>query len=169
MTTSSTNPEVEAIRKSVQDSYAALNRLIDGPLAALPSAKLYQAPTENEWTIMENLAHIVEFMPYWANQIAQLVAEPGRNFGRVMTDERRIREIVDHAHDSLAQIQAALPGSYARLDEVLASLNDRDLEITGRHVKFGEKSLAWFIEDFVTGHLRAHNEQIQAALRMIVA
>jgi hypothetical protein len=60
-----------------------------------------------------------------------------------------------------------LPGSYARLDEVLSSLHDRDLEITGKHVKFGEKSLAWFIEDFVTGHLRAHNEQISAALQEV--
>jgi uncharacterized damage-inducible protein DinB len=167
MTTSSTNPEVDAIRKSVQDSYVELTALIEGPLSALPAGKLYQVPSENEWTIMENLAHIVEFMPYWAGQIEQLVAEPGRNFGRVMTDERRIREIADHAHDSLAQIQAALPASYARLVEVLSHLNDRDLEITGHHVKFGDKSLAWFIEDFVTGHLQAHNKQLKEALQAV--
>jgi uncharacterized damage-inducible protein DinB len=167
MTTSSSNPEVAAIRESVADSYAELNRLIDGPLAALPAGKLYQAPTENEWTIMENLAHIVEFMPYWAGQVEQLVAEPGRNFGRVMSDERRLREIADHAHDSLAQIQAALPGSYAKLQDVLSRLTDRDLEITGHHVKFGEKPLSWFIEDFITGHMKAHNKQLKEALQAV--
>ena len=32
--------------------------------------KLYQRPAENEWTLMENIAHIIEFMPYWGNEIA---------------------------------------------------------------------------------------------------
>ena len=64
MATASTNPKVEKIRQSVHDSYAELVRLIDGPLTALNPEKLYLPPAENEWTIMQNLSHIVEFMPY---------------------------------------------------------------------------------------------------------
>ena len=64
MNTAPANPNVEAIRLSVQKSYTALNQLIDGPLASLDSDKLYKAPVENEWSIMQNLAHIVEIMPY---------------------------------------------------------------------------------------------------------
>ena len=63
MTTSSTNPNVEAIRLSVHRSCSELVQLIDGPLAALEPDKLYKSPAENEWSIMQNLAHIVEFMP----------------------------------------------------------------------------------------------------------
>ena len=161
------NPQVAAIRQDAATSYDALNKLIDGPLAVLAPEKLYQEPAQNEWTIMENLAHVVEFMPYWANEIVKLLAEPGRNFGRVATDERRIKEIADHARDSLDQIKAMLPISYARLQEVLASLRDSDLAITGKHVKYGEKTLAWFIEDFITGHLRAHNQQIEEAMQAL--
>ena len=164
MSISPANPSVEAIRQDARRSYDALNQLIDGPLAQLNPEKLYRSPDGTEWTIMENLAHIVEFMPYWAKEIAELVATPGKNFGRTMQDEGRLRAIRDHARDTLAQIKAALPGSYARLDEVLGSLRDSDLEITGQHVKFGEKPLDWFIEDFVTGHLRAHLEQMRAAI-----
>ena len=167
MNSTPTNPKIAAIRQDAATSYGALNQLIDGPLAALAPEKLYQEPAENEWTIMENLAHVVEFMPYWANEVAKLVAEPGRNFGRVATDERRIKEIADHARDSLPQIKAMLPGSYARLQEVLAHLQDSDLAITGKHVRYGEKTLEWFIEDFITGHLRAHNRQIEEAIRTI--
>lgn len=159
------NPQIAAIRQDAANSYDTLNQLIDGPLAALAPEKLYREAAENEWTIMENLAHVVEFMPYWANEVAKLLTEPGRNFGRVATDERRIKEIADHAHDSLDQIKAMLPISYARLQEVLASLRDSDLAITGNHVKYGEKALAWFIEDFITGHLRAHNRQIEEAMQ----
>ena len=164
MTNPPSNPRVAAIRLDVQQSYDALNQLIDGPLAQLPSEKLYQSPADNEWTIMENLAHIVEFMPYWGNEIAKLVAHPGQNFGRVQQDERRLKEIRDHAHDSLAQIKALLPASHARLQEVLESLQDSDLQLTGVHSRYGEKPLAWFMEDFVTGHLRAHLVQMRAAL-----
>ena len=167
MNSTPTNPKIAAIRQDAETSYGALNQLIDGSLAALAPEKLYQEPAENEWTIMENLAHVVEFMPYWANEVAKLVAEPGRNFGRVATDERRIKEIADHARDSLPQIKAMLPGSYARLQEVLAHLQDGDLAITGKHVRYGEKTLEWFIEDFITGHLRAHNKQIEEAIRTI--
>ena len=167
MSTSPANPKVEAIRRDAQQSYGALNRLIDGPLAQLDAEELYRSPDGSEWTIMENLAHIVEFMPYWANEIAELVATPGKNFGRTQQDEGRLSAIRDHARDTLAQIKAALPRSYARLDEVLGTLHDSDLEITGQHVRFGEKSLEWFIEDFVTGHLRAHLEQMKAAIAAI--
>ena len=164
MSTSPANPKVEAIRSDAQHSYDALNQLIDGPLAQLQPEQLYHSPDGSEWTIMENLAHIVEFMPYWAKEIAELVATPGKKFGRTQQDEGRLSAIRDHARDTLAQIKAALPGSYARLDEVLGSLRDSDLEITGQHVKFGEKQLDWFIEDFVTGHLRAHLEQMKRAI-----
>ena len=164
MTISPSNLKVAAIQQDIQQSYDALIRLIDGPLSQTPSEKLYESPGNDEWTIMENLAHIVEFMPYWGDQIAKLVAHPGQNFGRVQQDERRLKEIRDHAHDSLAQIKAILPPSHASLQAVLATLHDSDLELTGVHSRYGEKPLAWFMEEFVTGHLRAHLVQMQAAL-----
>lgn len=159
------NPKVEAIRQSVQHSYTALNEIIDGPLAKLDPQKLYQVPAENEWTIMQNLAHIAEFMPYWANEVAKLVAHPGQNFGRVMTDERRLKFISDHEHDTLPQIRALLPERYAQLEKVLSNLKDSDLELTGAHVRYGEKSLDWFIEDFVTKHMSDHVVQLREELQ----
>ena len=159
------NPKIETISQSVQHSFAALNELIDGPLASLDPQKLYEVPAENEWTIMQNLAHVAEFMSYWANEIAKLVAHPGQNFGRVMTDERRIKFISDHEHDTLPQIRALLPESYARLEEVLSGLKDSDLELTGIHVRYGEKSLDWFIEDFVTKHMSDHVVQLREELQ----
>jgi uncharacterized damage-inducible protein DinB len=167
MTTTPANPKIEAICQSVQHSYTALNELIDGPLAKLDSQKLYEVPAENEWTIMQNLAHVAEFMPYWANEVAKLVAHPGQNFGRVMTDERRIKFISDHEHDTLPQIRALLPERYAQLEKVLSTLKDSDLELTGVHVRYGEKSLDWFIEDFVTKHMSDHVVQLQEAMNSI--
>lgn len=161
---SQANPKVAKIRGDTRQSYEALIQLIDGPLSQLAPEQLYASPGGDEWTIMENLAHVVEFMPYWADQFAALVAQPGKNFGRTQQDEGRLGAIRDHRQDTLAQVRAALPGSYARLDEVLASMQDSDLEKTGIHTRYGEKLLGWFIEDFATGHLRAHAKQMQEAL-----
>jgi hypothetical protein len=167
MSTTPVNPNVEAIRESVQTSYAELQQLIDGPLANLETNKLYEASTENEWTIMQNLWHIVEFMPYWAGEVEKVVAEPGRIFGRTAEDEGRLRGISEHEKDSLEKVKAALPGSYARLNEVLGTLKDSHLELIGKHVKYGERPVAWVITEFEAGHLKGHVEQIKGCLEVI--
>ena len=167
MTTLTNNPKAEEIRHSVQSSYNELNRLIAERLATLDPAKLYQQPAENEWTIIESLAHIVEFMPYWADEIEKLVAAPGQNFGRTMQDAGRLQAINEHGSDDLVQIRAALPGSYARLEQVLSELKDSDLELIGHHSRFGDQTLVWFIEDFVTHHLTSHLEQLDHCLAVV--
>lgn len=164
---STANSQVAAIRQRVKQSYDELNALLAGPIGALYAEKLYQTPTENEWTVMESLAHIVEFMPYWANEVARLVAHPGQPFGRTHEHEGRLAALREHGHDSLAQARAALPGSYARLDEVLSQLTDSDLALTGHHSRRGEQSLAYFIEEFITRHLYDHVEQIRECLARI--
>lgn len=166
MTISTTsNPKIEAIRQSIRSSYDALNQLIDGPLAALEPEKLYRAPAPGEWTVMENIAHIIEFMPFWADEAAKLVAAPGQPFGRTHQHEGRTRAIREHGSDSLAQAKAALPASYAHLDQVLSTLKDSDLELTGLHPHYGEKKLEWFIAEFITDHFANHIQQMQEALK----
>jgi DinB superfamily len=167
MSTVPANPKIEAIRENVRNSDTELLQLIDGQLSRIEASKLYRSPAENEWTIMQNLAHFVEFMPYWAGEIEKLLAEPGCEFGRLPDDAGRLQGISEHEMDSLSKIKAALPGSYARLDGVLGRLKDSDLELTGKHVRYGEKPLHWLIEEFVTNHLSGHVEQIKRCLEVI--
>src|SRR5579863_6401185 len=100
------NPKVTEIRLSVQQSCAEIVQLIEGPLSELDPLQLYIVPAKDEWTIMQNLAHILEFMPYWGKQITQLVAAPGSNFGRIAQDEGRLRLIAEHERDTLPQVLA---------------------------------------------------------------
>jgi hypothetical protein len=167
MATSPANPKVEATREIVRKSYSELVQLIDGPLAHLDVGKLYQSPAENEWTIMQNLAHIVEFMPYWAGEIEKVLTEPGCAFGRTHDDKGRLHGISEHEMDSLSKIKAALPGSYTRLDEVLGKLQDSDLKLTGKHVRYGEKTIDWLIDDLITTHLSGHVEQINSSIELV--
>jgi len=164
MTMSSNNPKMEAIRQSVGSSYNDLNQLIDGPLATIDPSLLYQSPGQNEWTLMENIAHIIEFMPYWGDEIAKLLANPGQNFGRTPQHEGRLRAIEEYGHDTLEQARATLPASYAHLNAVLSRMQDSDLEVVGHHPRFGDRSLGWFIKVSVTDHLASHVEQMKACL-----
>ena len=164
MTTNTDNPGIQAIRQRVTSSYTELNRLLDLQLKHLPEQALYAPLVEGEWTIMESMAHIIEFMPYWGDEIVKLIAQPGQKFGRTKEDEARIRAIEEHKHDSLETTRGALARSYTYLDEVLGTLKDSDLELKGQHPKFGEQTLAWFIKDFVTDHLTNHIEQLNRSL-----
>ncbi len=167
MTTSPANPKAEAIRESVRTSYDELIQLFDGPLTHVIASKLYQTPAENEWTIMQNLAHIVEFMPFWAGEVEKVLAEPGCVFGRTHEDIGRLLGISEHEMDSLSKIKAALPGSYAKLHEALGKLQDSDLELTGKHVRYGDKSIGWLIDEFITAHLSGHVEQIRKSFELV--
>lgn len=158
------NPRVDAIRQRLSSSYNELNHMIEGPLTSLDTAKLYEAPIEGEWTLMQNLSHIVELLPYWADEIAKLVALPGQNFGRTQQHEGRLRAIQEHGTDSLEQIRSALPESVARLEQVLDTLKDSDLDLTAHHVRFNDQTLDWYIKEFVTDHLANHLTQIKAVL-----
>ena len=164
---SSVNSKVEAIREQLKHSSASLYQLIDGPIAALPLNKLYQAPTEDEWTIMEILAHLVELMPYWADEVAKLVAQPGQNFGRLSQQEERLAALRDHGHDGLEQVKAALPKSYRCLDQALSHLQGSDLTLTGHHMIFGERTLAWFIDELIVQHVHNHIVQMQESLQAL--
>jgi hypothetical protein len=163
----SLNPKVVQIRQDAAESYTTLTEMLNGPFAALPSASLYDKPNPEEWSIMQSLAHILEFMPYWGHEITKLVAHPGQDFGRVMSNPARLQGIADHEQDTLVQIQATLPISYASLAQDLAALQDSDLELEGQHSRYGVRSLAWFIEEFVTVHLRNHLHQLEEVLALL--
>ena len=45
-------------------------------LAEVDPALLYEAPSPGEWTVMELLAHTVEFLHYWPPVMVGIAAEP---------------------------------------------------------------------------------------------
>ncbi len=158
------NSKIEEIRQKTADFYAGLTQLLDNQIVQLEPAKLYIYPADGEWSIMQLLAHINEIMPYWADEVEKLVAKPGQNFGRVMSDETRLKAVSDFGEIELNQARATLPTNYIRLYTVLSQLKDSDLALTGTHSRYGQRGLDWFIQEFVTGHLHNHLNQLRACV-----
>lgn len=155
---------IQTFQERLYSAYASLLSLLQNDLYTLDPAFLYHHPILEEWSIMENLAHIVEFFPYWAGEFDKLVRNPGQPFGRTQRDEARLTAIKLHAHDQIDDILATLPGSYAHINSTLSQFSDQDLLLTGVHISMGEHTLDYFLEHFVVGHLEAHVQQIQAVL-----
>jgi hypothetical protein len=73
-------------------------------LAEVDPALLYEAPGPGEWTVMELLAHTVEFLRYWPPVVVGIAAEPRRSFGRGLDDSDRTGYVLAHGGDPLASM-----------------------------------------------------------------
>ncbi len=86
------NPRVEEIRRRVRASYNELNQLLDGPIANVGTARIYQSPRSGERTIMENLAHIADLVPNHrsASHSAVCVSMPNHRLPQFETLESQV-------------------------------------------------------------------------------
>ena len=59
----------------------SIDRIIE-TVKGLSEETIRRNPTEEEWSIMQIIAHIVEAVPYWLGEIDQLVAISWKEWGR---------------------------------------------------------------------------------------
>jgi hypothetical protein len=114
------------------------------------------------WEAAQVWGHITEFVPYWIEQIEEVLDDPGRGpLGRTRSDPDRLAGIESgrtmpfevHLH-WLAQHLAELRG-------FLGALTDEDWEKEGVHPTLGGMSLDRMIEEFLVGHLEQHATQLE--------
>ena len=104
----------------------------------LPNEVLYREPAPGEWPVMSTLAHLEELLPFWAQEAADLAANPGKPVGRTHEDPRRVGPIEQHAHDSLADIVPRIRTALAECVRILRSVPDAGWDATGQHIRTGD-------------------------------
>ncbi len=134
---------------------------------ASDEANMYIRPAAEEWSVIEDLAHVVEFPPYWTKEMLKIVKAPGQPFGRVTEDAGRIAAVTNHAQDDLTTVLNRLEAIRAKTIELLLTINDEEWGKTGVHPTRGEMNLHTIMERFITTHLREHVEQAKAALQVV--
>lgn len=132
-------------------------------LAELDPALLYQAPSPGEWTVMELLAHTVEFLRYWPHVMVGIAAEPGRSFGRGLDDSDRTGYVLAHGGDALGSMLQELSAASEEAQATLAIIPALAWGATGVHIAWGELPLPQIVQRVLTGHLAAHHAQARAA------
>jgi hypothetical protein len=132
-----------------------------------PLSAAYGTEPEADWGPREVLAHVNEMLGYWPVQLQGVLAgDPSTAvpFGRVATDEERIRRIeVDRQRpvgELLDAIELSLPTAVA----FVAGLTPSELDRRGGHPSRGELTVAQAIEPFLSGHLEGHVVQLREIL-----
>ncbi|WP_227937424.1 DinB family protein [Alkalihalobacillus deserti] len=145
----------------------SIDRIIE-TVKGLSEETIRWKPTEDEWSIMQIMAHIVEALPYWVDEIEQLVETPGNEWGRNHLHEPRLEAVkpetvdaisVDEMIKQLEQVKQTVQSGIENLTpEQLAA------EATSVNPNFGTKPLSFIIDHLIDQHVNKHEGQIQRNL-----
>jgi uncharacterized damage-inducible protein DinB len=154
---------------SVNDS---INRIIE-TVKGLSEETIRWQPTEEEWSIMQIMAHIVEALPYWVKEIEQLVETPGKAWGRNHLHEGRLEAVKPETVDtqSVEEMLLALESVKKTVQTGIENLTEELLtaEATSVNPNFGTKPLSFIIEHLIDGHVNKHEGQIQRNLSKLTS
>jgi uncharacterized damage-inducible protein DinB len=129
----------------------------------LPSDLIHWVPSAGVWTVMDNLCHIREFVPFWTGETLRIVHRPGEQWGRDHTDTARLAAVTDTAGYTLDEVVADIRGAARRSAETLKALSDEALavEATSMNPRFGVKPASFVVEQLLVHHLAKHQGQIR--------
>jgi uncharacterized damage-inducible protein DinB len=150
-----------AMLADLRESQQALLAVLD---TADPSL-LYAHPDPEGWTLAEVLVHIAEARTFFAAETAKVIETPGASMGRTIDHPDRLRNVAENGQNPPGLIRQKLIASDQRVADLLATLSDAQLQITGQHVKYGTQTLGHFIHHFLIEHDQAHVRQAQALAR----
>ena len=143
-----------------------LTRTTDEILAEvqqLPLELIHWVPAEGVWTVMDNLCHIREFVPFWTGETLRIVRRTGEPWGRDHTDTARRAAVTDTSAHQLADVVADIREAVRRSAETLRTLRDDDLavEATSKNPRWGVKPASFVIDELLVHHLAKHQGQIR--------
>ena len=130
----------------------------------LPDEALYLDPPDGEWSIMRNLAHVAEMLPYWAHQAEVILAAPAKPFGRTHDDAQRIGSIEEHSNDVLEAALERISNGAAECVKTLRALPAEAWALSGVHPNRGEMTVTEMVDSFLAGHVEAHVRQVEDVL-----
>lgn len=127
---------------------------------------IHWKPAPEVWTVMDNLCHIVEFVPYWTTQIEQIIEYPDKVWGRTHHDSDRLAAIADTSSRDLAavkeQIRSTVTRSAARLESFTP--DQFAIQAPSRNPKWGVKPASFILDTLLVTHLQSHLLQIRRNL-----
>jgi len=132
------------------------------PLASLSAE---DATTGERWEASQVWGHITEFVPYWIEQLEEVVDEyKGQPvpFGRITTDPDRIAGIESGKAMDFETHLHWLGVHLADLRGFLSALPDEAWSAEGLHSRLGAMTLDHMIERLLVGHLEEHADQLEA-------
>jgi hypothetical protein len=153
---------MEAIHSATADMQASVAQILN-EVDAMPAELIQWVPGPEVWTVMQNLCHIEEFVPYWTGQIEQIIAHPEQEWGRTHHDEGRLAAVANSTARDLGEvkqnIQQHVSESVERLEAISAA--QFAMEAPSRNPRWGVKPASFIVDTLLVTHLRSHLGQIR--------
>ncbi|MGG2091824.1 DinB family protein [Bacillus sp. S13(2024)] len=150
--------------KSVQQSLDQVIQKAEG----LSDDVLRWNPNEEEWSVMQILCHLVEAVPYWLDEIEQLLEAPGKEWGRGLQNEDRLAAVKKGKVDStsLSDVLNELEALKPQVEQTLNKLDEEKLtmEAPSRNPRFGTKPILFIVDHLLVEHTSKHLGQIERNL-----
>jgi uncharacterized damage-inducible protein DinB len=156
-------PEPQAHATAAADRLTNTTDEILAEVQQLPAELIRWVPAEGVWTIMDNLCHIREFVPFWTGETLRIVRRPTEHWGRDHTDTARLAAVTNTAAHTLDDVVAGIRDAVRRSAETLKTLSDEDLaaEATSKNPRWGVKPASFVIDELLVHHVAKHLGQIR--------
>jgi len=143
-----------------------LTRTTDEILAEvqqLPAELIHWVPSEGVWTVMDNLCHVREFVPFWTGETLRIVHRPAEQWGRDHTDTARVAAVTNTVTYRLEDVVSDIRQAVRRSAATLRSLSDEDLAVqaTSKNPRWGLKPASFVVDELLVHHVAKHQGQIR--------
>ena len=163
MTTAVLNEKLEMFKKSIEDIVAILKNTEE--------ATLYVKPSENEWSAMQIVSHILEAVDFWVADLEALLVVPGAKWGRNHEHVRRLAAVNEDVASRINKDDAinALQNLVPKVEEALVKVKEEDLVKTAPsyNPNFDGKPLSFLVDHLIVKHVTGHYEQILRHLEKV--
>jgi uncharacterized damage-inducible protein DinB len=157
---------VDVYKLEIKKSINQLVALVEGT----PENQLYWKPSEQEWSLMEVLAHVEEVVGYWVTELQRVIASPGTAWGRGMDDPARLEAIKNAPNRSFEEVKEGINKAKTLTLAAFDRIKDEDLEIESPHrnPKFGVKNLRFLVDHFLVEHIEKHVTQVKRVQNLYI-
>lgn len=134
-------------------------------------ATLYIKPSEEEWSGMQIVAHVLEAVDFWITDLEALLIVPGSKWGRNHEHVRRLAAVDERVVSNLKKVDviAQLKQLAVRVQKALTNVSLEDLEKTAPsyNEKFDGKPLSFLIDRLIIQHVEGHYNQLVRHLQKV--
>jgi uncharacterized damage-inducible protein DinB len=163
MATAVLNEKVETIKKSIEDIVAVLKNTEE--------ETLYVKPSENEWSAMQIVSHILEAVEFWVADLEALLVVPGAKWGRNHEHVRRLVAVDENVVSRIKKDDAisALQNLVPKVEAALVKVKAEDLVKTAPsyNPNFDGKPLSFLVDHLIVKHVTGHYGQIVRHLEKV--
>ncbi|MFL6448877.1 MAG: DinB family protein [Bryobacteraceae bacterium] len=138
---------------------------------SMPKDCIHWKPGPEVWTVMDNLCHISEFVPYWTAQIEQVIHYPDKQWGRTHHDPDRLAAVADTSSRDLRTVKEQIRSGVASSASTLERFTPDQfaIEAPSRNPKWGLKPASFIVDTLLVAHLKSHLSQIRRNLAQFEA